>query len=103
MTAKRVYITTNFLADGRIPKYLRREPAGWLNLVPFGATNLARTRIFIDVAAIHRERGYRSFVRVLLNVMDHEYAHAFAPPGNTSPPEEELADRFYDAGAWARR
>ena len=103
----RIVYLLDFEKDKRVPQGLKEvvlvHDDGSTGIV--GATNGARTTIFVDLAVTYKAARYMhySLPRMLIDTLDHEYAHAFGPSGDSSASEEHLAASFDRAGRWARR
>lgn len=62
------------------------------------------SRIFIGLVGLADVSWYynETTVQALSRTIDHEMVHATAPYNTVMSHEETWADRFEDAGAWAR-
>ena len=103
MAVKTFVLSLNLLDDPRVPTYLRdmvllRED-GRSGIA--GATRIDREEIYIDLSNLYHY-SFDDFLAGLMRVFDHEYAHAFAPPGPTSSGEEHMAWSFEFAAMDAR-
>lgn len=103
----RVIYLLDFKKDRRVPPTLKEAALvhddGSTAVV--GATSDNRRFIYVDLTVSQRAARYLhySFAKLLTDTLDHEYAHAFLPPGDSSIDEERFAVRFERAGRWARR
>jgi hypothetical protein len=103
---KNFVVSISLEADKKVPGSVRiaATPVSGKEYESFalGATDPARTTVYMDVGNLWVVGGPWGFKRLFLNTLDHEYAHAFSVAGDTSNEEEEMAQRFERAGAWTR-
>ena len=99
-------VSLDFRTDKRISSDISREAMkddedGYRVV---GATSQNGKIIYIDVGKTWASDAIVSGLRRFLGVVDHEYAHAlFGKISKISDAEEMMAQRFENAGKWARR